>query len=149
MPPSKRFWLSVSSVARTISRTLSGVLAQGKRTGNLPTDNAIGRKPRIEQSRNRVKLPDYKITQLPNLILEKQNGGSCTVGRINRRPVASGSGGPGQEAGSAFGRVGGGSGSRDGCGRRWRSGSGSGRREDRIHRGAERSRRQQDQCNQG
>src|SRR5437764_14220954 len=102
MPPSKRFWLSVSSVARTISRTLSGVLAQGKRTGNLLTDNAIGRKPRIEQSRNRVKLPDYKITQLPNLILEKQDGGSRPVGRINRRAGAAAMGEPGQDAGSTF-----------------------------------------------
>ena len=45
----------------------------------------------------------------------------CTVGRINRRPVAAGSGGAGQEAGSASGRVGGGSGSRDGGG--WRCGA--------------------------
>src|SRR5579871_6407148 len=77
------------------------------------------------------------------------NGGSRATGRINRRLVAAGSGGTCKEAGIASGRVGGGSGSRDGGGRRWRGGgSSSGGREDRIHRRAQGSGREQDQRDQ-
>ena len=55
----------------------------------------------------------------------KHNGGSAAVGRIDSWPVAPGSGGPGEEAGSAFGRFGGGSGPGDDGRRRWR-GAGAG-----------------------
>jgi hypothetical protein len=42
-----KFWLSVTRVAHAAHFTLSGVRRTAKRTGNLPTDNAIGRKPRL------------------------------------------------------------------------------------------------------
>src|SRR6267378_8686069 len=64
----------------------------------------------------------------------EHNGGSTAVGRVNRWPVFAGSGGPGQETGSASGSFGGGSGPGDGCRRRsggWSSGSGG--RKDRVY----------------
>src|SRR5260221_14626532 len=45
----------------------------------------------------------------------EHNGGSTAVGRVNRWPVFAGSGGPGQETGSASGSFGGGSGPGEWC----------------------------------
>src|SRR5215831_17538239 len=93
--------------------------------------------------------PGLESAQFPNLITGEQNGGSRTIRGINRKPVASGSGGAGQKAGVASGRVGGSRGTRGHGGWRGCGGGGPGGGKDRVHRGAEGSRRQQDQCNQG
>ena len=78
------------------------------------------------------------------------HGGSAAVGRNNRRPVASGCGGPGKEARRASWRIGSGCGPCHGGGRRRRCGSsGTGGREDGIRRRPDRSGRQQDQRDQG
>ena len=50
--------------------------------------------------------------------MERENGGYRAVGRANRKPEPAGSGGPGEEAGRAAWRFGGGSGTGDGCRRR-------------------------------
>src|SRR4029077_11113984 len=75
----------------------------------------------------------------------------ATAGGINRRLVSAGSGTAGGKAGRAPGRVGSGGRPGEGGRRRWWRGSrcSSVGGEDRVHRGAEGSRRQQDQCDQG
>src|SRR5258708_40130068 len=63
----------------------------------------------------------------------EHHGGSTAVGRVNRWLFFAGSGGPGQETGITFGRMGmGGSPGDDGWGGRWSWGSGPGGRERRI-----------------
>src|ERR1700686_2342050 len=108
-------------------------LAQGIRAWSHWKPDLLVAKAR----RNKLRL--YEETKL----LENQNGGSSTVGRVNRRVVAAGRGAARKEAGRASGRVGGRSSPGHDGWRRWRrGGSGSGGREERVHRRPERSGRQ-------
>src|SRR5207237_708696 len=86
-----------------------------------------------------------------NSVTGEQNGGPATVGRTDRRAEPAGCGSTGEETGRAVGSLcgSGGPGNDGGRGGGSRRGRSCGRRGDRVHRGAERSGRQQDQRDQG
>src|SRR5438309_3670481 len=92
--------------------------------------------------------PGARVTKSKQLItprIGEEHGGSATTRRTNRRLVAAGCGGFGEEARRASRRIGRGGSPGDG-GRRWCSGGrSSSRREDGIHRGSQGSGREQDQ----